>query len=62
VRPNQRFPDDLLYEFNAATSLAPPPNATSGIVLTDDFNPVDFYDAENRERHRRTLAFSMRDL
>lgn len=27
-----------------------------GIVLTDDFNPVDFYDARNRERLRRTLA------
>ena len=62
VRPNRRFPDDLLYEFNAATAIAPPPNPGSGIVLTDDFNPVDFYDAANRERHRRTLAFSMRDL
>ncbi|HUS34904.1 MAG TPA: fused MFS/spermidine synthase [Verrucomicrobiae bacterium] len=62
VRPNLRFPEDLLYEFNAATTVAPPPNPGSGIVLTDDFNPVDFYDAANRERHRRTLAFSMRDL
>ena len=62
VRSNRRFPDDLLYEFNAATAIAAPPNAGSGIVLTDDFNPVDFYDAANRERHRRTLAFSMRDL
>jgi spermidine synthase len=62
LRPNRRFPDDLVYEFNAATAAAPPPNPASGIVLTDDFNPVDFYDAANRERHRRTLAFSMRDL
>jgi spermidine synthase len=33
-----------------------------GLVLTDDFNPVDFYDAANRERHRRALAFSVRRL
>jgi spermidine synthase len=32
----------------------------SGRVLTDDFNPVDFYDAANREAHRRELAFSIR--
>lgn len=62
LRPNRHFPGDLVYEFNAATATAPPPNADSGIVLTDDFNPVEFYDAANRERHRRTLAFSMRDL
>ena len=34
----------------------------AGRVLTDDFNPVDFYDAENREAHRRKLAFSVRRL
>ncbi|NBV23143.1 MAG: methyltransferase domain-containing protein [Proteobacteria bacterium] len=32
----------------------------SGIVLTDDFNPVDFHDAKNREQFRRQLAFSMK--
>ena len=32
----------------------------SGIVLTDDFNPVEFHDAKNREQFRRQLAFSMR--
>jgi spermidine synthase len=34
----------------------------NGRVLTDDFNPVDFYDARNRERHRRQLALSMRTV
>ncbi|MGZ8898600.1 MAG: fused MFS/spermidine synthase [Limisphaerales bacterium] len=34
----------------------------AGRVLTDDYNPVEFYDAANREAHRRRLAFSMRDL
>jgi spermidine synthase len=32
-----------------------------GRVLTDDFNPVEFYDAANRERMRRQFAFSVRD-
>ena len=33
-----------------------------GIVLTDDYNPVDFYDAATREEHRRRLANYMRSL
>jgi len=28
----------------------------NGRVLIDDFNPVEFYDAANRERYRRKLA------
>ena len=32
-----------------------------GIVLTDDHNPIEFYDAANRERYRRALALSMRN-
>lgn len=31
-----------------------------GRVLTDDFNPVEFYDAGNRELLRRELAFRMK--
>lgn len=31
-----------------------------GRVLTDDYNPVEFYDAANRERTRRLLAQAMR--
>ena len=33
-----------------------------GIVLTDDFNPVEFHDAANRETLRRSLAFEVRRL
>jgi spermidine synthase len=33
-----------------------------GRVLTDDYNPVEFYDAPNRERVRRTLALSARRM
>ena len=35
-------------------------NLANGRVLTDDFNPVDFYDAANREKNRRNLAMSMK--
>lgn len=37
-------------------------DAARGIVLTDDFNPVDFHDAPNRETQRRRLAESIRTL
>lgn len=33
-----------------------------GIVLTDNYNPVEFYDATTREEHRRRLAIHMRSL
>jgi spermidine synthase len=35
-------------------------NPGRGIVLTDDFNPVEFHDAKGRERMRRSLASDMR--
>ena len=38
----------------------PEPNPQSGIVLTDDYNPVEYYDAANREELRRMLADSVR--
>lgn len=33
-----------------------------GIVLTDDYNPTEFYDAASREEHRLLLAMHMRSL
>ena len=33
-----------------------------GRVLTDDYNPVEFYDARNREDLRRRLAMSARRM
>jgi spermidine synthase len=36
------------------------PNPAHGRVLTDDYNPVEFYDAANRESLRRNLARSAR--
>jgi spermidine synthase len=34
----------------------------SGRILTDDFNPVEFYDARNRESIRRQLALAARKM
>ena len=33
-------------------------NPDHGIILTDNYNPVEFYDAANREEIRRHLASS----
>jgi spermidine synthase len=33
-----------------------------GLVLTDDYNPAEFYDARNREELRRTLARRAREM
>jgi len=33
-----------------------------GQVLTDDYNPVEFFDAANRERIRRNLAMAAKDM
>ena len=35
-------------------------DAKDGLVLTDDYNPVDYFDAGNREFSRRRMAMSMR--
>jgi hypothetical protein len=33
-----------------------------GRVLTDDYNPAEFYDAHNREDFRRRLAMSAKQM
>jgi predicted membrane-bound spermidine synthase len=38
------------------------PLPAGGRVLTDDFNPVEFYDAQNREALRRQLVMGARQL
>ena len=38
------------------------PDLAHGRVLTDDFNPVEFYDAANRERFRRQMTASLKNL
>ena len=33
-----------------------------GMVMTDDYNPAEYYDAPNREAVRKSLAFMMQRL
>lgn len=51
-----RAHDEVAALFAGTVTMAP----DRGRVLTDDFNPVEFYDAANRERMRRQLAVTMR--
>jgi len=37
-------------------------STADGIVLTDDYNPVEFYDAANREKLRRDMAEFMKSF
>jgi hypothetical protein len=52
---------DALDDVRAAFNTLWEPDPGRGIVLTDDHNPIEFYDAANRERYRRALALSMRN-
>ena len=36
-----------------------PPMTGTALILTDDYNPVEVYDAANREQLRRNLARGM---
>jgi SAM-dependent methyltransferase len=33
-----------------------------GMILTDNYNPIDYYDARNREQIRRRLALAAKDM
>jgi len=33
-----------------------------GRILTDDYNPAEFFDAANREEYRRSMAFSVKNM
>ena len=51
---------EAVNDVKAAFARTWEPGLTRGIVLTDDYNPVEYYDAANREKLRRLLAMSMR--
>jgi spermidine synthase len=55
-----RVHPDAVHEVRSAFARTLEPDLGTGIVLTDDFNPVEYYDAANREKLRRMLAASMR--
>ncbi|MBI4025833.1 MAG: fused MFS/spermidine synthase [Verrucomicrobia bacterium] len=43
-----------------AFAMTPRTNPEHGLVLTDDYNPIEFYDSANREELRRKLAEAIR--
>jgi hypothetical protein len=49
-----------LHDVREAFASTWEPDPLAGILLTDDYNPTDYYDAGNREKLRRALALSMR--
>lgn len=57
-----RVAPELLVEVERLLPGVHRPDPRSGIVLTDDFNPVEFHDAANREELRRRLARQMSAL
>jgi predicted membrane-bound spermidine synthase len=50
--------DDTKAAFEQTIDTSP----ESGRILTDNYNPVEFYDARNREALRRILAKNARDM
>ena len=56
VHPIMRREVELAFESLALTD----PNR--GRVMTDDFNPVEYYDAEQREYVRRMLASTLKSF
>jgi hypothetical protein len=55
-----QFPDSVRDMAERAFANQPTPEAAHGLVLTDDFNPVDVRDAANREDLRRRLALGFK--
>jgi spermidine synthase len=51
---------DAIVEVRSAFAGLWEPDLTHGIVLTDDYNPVEYFDAANREKFRRLLAMNMK--
>ena len=56
----EHVPEELRWAVENAFANRVSVEASRGRVLTDDHNPVDFYDAKNRELLRRQLALSYR--
>jgi spermidine synthase len=62
-QPNfERIHESVRAEATAAFNGIVHANPDHGIVLSDDYNPVEFYDAAAREDHRRRLALHMKTL
>ena len=57
--PGVGFVDDLVFLALSVRALLRETDPAHGIVLTDDYNPVEFRDAANREAIRKNLARSI---
>ncbi len=53
---------DIRRETQSCFSGVVEPPAESGRVLTDDYNPTEYYDAPNREEFRRRMAMAMKQM
>ena len=53
---------EVLRDVEATYTGLVEPSPEHGRVLTDDYNPAEFYDARNREEFRRTLALAAKEL
>jgi spermidine synthase len=60
IPPNQNTHPEVASDVDSCFDAVISPSTTSGMILTDDFNPIDFYDAKNREQHRKRLALAFR--
>lgn len=58
--PLEHVPEELRWAAEQAFANRVSVDTSRGRLLTDDHNPVDFYDALNRESLRRQLALSYR--
>ncbi len=52
---HRRLADDLFRGYLAPDQY----DLAGGVVFTDDYNPVDYHDAANREGERRRMAMRM---
>jgi spermidine synthase len=52
----EQLRESMLTAWNSRLAFDP----RDGLVLTDNYNPVDYYDAANRELTRRQMAMNMR--
>ena len=55
-----QVPEECRSEVETARNSDWKANAADGILLTDDYNPLEYYDAANREEIRHRLAMSMK--
>ena len=53
LRPGTLLHPDAVADVKAAFAWTWESDLTKGIVLTEDYNPVEYYDAANREKLRR---------